>query len=311
MPTCRNLLFVFMAIVSVGLGQDQVGSWKATVVSFEQTKPHPDALQDYRLELWLKVEYAGPEGVMGPGGTILPPAIHLHYPDFPDDVQVELEGTSIRHGKEQVSQDNLKILSWFGSANYRGRDLSDSRPLKTGETFGGLELGYVFKPWDHEWLTTDLERCLAREDAEAITQRLEENCGKDARNCGPLAYRYLHSDYLNELSKDVSKAIDLYQRACATGSLQSCSDLAWIYRQGNGVGKDPTKAVEFFNKACNAGDPFSCYALGDIYGTGEGVPRDPIAAEAIVKRGCDLAHTSYRECFPLQELNKQRKKKSG
>ncbi|WP_407920702.1 SEL1-like repeat protein [Helicobacter pylori] len=42
---------------------------------------------------------------------------------------------------------------------------------------------------------------------------------------------------------------------------RGCSNLAWLYRKGEGVGKDLIKATQFYSKACKLGEQEACEIL--------------------------------------------------
>ena len=47
--------------------------------------------------------------------------------------------------------------------------------------------------------------------------------------------------------------------------MNGCYNLGLMYADGNGVEKDLSKAVELFKKACNGGNMHGCRGLDVIY----------------------------------------------
>lgn len=59
-------------------------------------------------------------------------------------------------------------------------------------------------------------------------------------------------------SGDYHKAAELYKKACDSGYVVSCLDLARLYEDGKGVRQDYHEAKELYGKACDLGDQLGC-----------------------------------------------------
>lgn len=101
-----------------------------------------------------------------------------------------------------------------------------------------------------------------------------------AGNCGRAAYQL--AVYYDEgwtcngcmfCGNDKEKAINLYTKAVDLGIAEAASNLAVIYRNGDGVTKDEKKAFELYQKAAELGDTLAINALAMYYMTGEVVEK--------------------------------------
>jgi uncharacterized protein len=144
---------------------------------------------------------------------------------------------------------------------------------------------------------------------------------KHAAACAELGLSY--QDGLG-LSKDLSRAADLYRSACEAGAGRGCSrlgalyltatfvsrdtalahgysetgcehndglgcvNLGLMYQRGDGVKRDPERAVQLHYKACMLEEGRGCTLLGELYAAGSGVARNPKLAELFNGRGCVL-----------------------
>jgi hypothetical protein len=63
------------------------------------------------------------------------------------------------------------------------------------------------------------------------------------------------------VEQDLSKAIELYEKACEGSYAPGYSSLGLMYENGRGVEQDLSKAFELYEKACELGDTFGCYKL--------------------------------------------------
>jgi TPR repeat protein len=128
---------------------------------------------------------------------------------------------------------------------------------------------------------------------------------------------------------DPTKAAAYFERACAGGAPGSCAAYGWALEQGDGVAKDMSRAMQVYRKACGLDDAWSCtrvaVALAGQGGvqlaessrlldkacelgsapacamlavsteTGRGVARDPARARALYRKACD---GGYAEACP-------------
>ncbi|EAJ0341835.1 sel1 repeat family protein [Campylobacter lari] len=91
---------------------------------------------------------------------------------------------------------------------------------------------------------------------------------------------YESGDYIN--------AIKYYKQACDLNNGDGCSNLGFMYANGQGVKKDNFKAVELYVKACNLNDGAGCSNLGVMYALGKGVRKDTSKALEYFGKACDL-----------------------
>ena len=87
------------------------------------------------------------------------------------------------------------------------------------------------------------------ERSQSITD-LEKCQDGDFKICAKLGMAYY---YDNGVTKDINKAIQLYEKACDGGEVFSCSNLGHAYYKGEEVTKDFNKAAHFYKKACDGG----------------------------------------------------------
>ena len=119
-------------------------------------------------------------------------------------------------------------------------------------------------------------------------QQWESECARgDALSCGAAGESYDHGD-IKGVKQDKFKAVELYTKACDGGRAGSCSNLGFMYSNGEGVRQDKFKAVELYTKACDGGDAKGCSNLGVMYANGEGVRLDRKRALALFGKACDL-----------------------
>src|SRR5690606_29064524 len=94
----------------------------------------------------------------------------------------------------------------------------------------------------------------------------------DAGELLALAYGYFQGDVI---PKDISKAIELYERSAALGLSSAMLDLGTIYANGDGVERDIQKANSLWEQAANVGNSLAAFNLGISYANGQGVEKSP------------------------------------
>ncbi|WP_257935532.1 Sel1 domain-containing protein [Campylobacter lari] len=87
---------------------------------------------------------------------------------------------------------------------------------------------------------------------------------------------------------DYVKAEKYLRKACDLNSGNGCTNLGFMYANGQGVKKDNLKAVEFHQKACDLNNGSSCNNLGIMYVNGSGVRKDLSKALEYFGKACDL-----------------------
>ncbi len=79
---------------------------------------------------------------------------------------------------------------------------------------------------------------------------------------------------LNGLHRNITKAIEYYDRAAHAGSLEAIIMVANIYRNGEETPRDINKALEYYDLPGVATNAITNYNRAMIYYTGDGVPKD-------------------------------------
>ena len=136
-----------------------------------------------------------------------------------------------------------------------------------------------------------------REISKFISQE-EEACKKgNGGACVALGGLYY---YGKGVSKDYTRAVELYKKACEMGDGLGCNNLGVMYEDGKGVSKDYTRARKLYKKACEMGDGWGCKNLGVMYEDGKGVSKDYTRARELFKKACEMG--SGRGCDNLEYL---------
>jgi TPR repeat protein len=114
----------------------------------------------------------------------------------------------------------------------------------------------------------------------------EKACGAgDVHGCYLTGLKYLPpSDPSRDKgTKDLARALAIFDRACDAGDGEACGQLAGMYGRGDfGVAKDAARAAEHYRRACDAGR--FCGGLALAYANGDGVAKDDERAAALFAR---------------------------
>jgi TPR repeat protein len=173
-----------------------------------------------------------------------------------------------------------------------------------------------------EWAESchDLCKTVVESQPKALDKTADEaGCDKDDKKaCQELAEMYALGR--GGVTKDDSKAVALFEKACNLGDAVSCEFRGKMLREGRGGPADPAGAIAWFTKGCNGGaagactslglaamksgdkktavemlekacngdDKIGCTGLGGLYLHGNGVPKDPARAQQLLKKACDL-----------------------
>jgi TPR repeat protein len=81
----------------------------------------------------------------------------------------------------------------------------------------------------------------------------------------------------------VQRAEELFQRACEGGSSAGCLNLGLAFAARD----DKLRALELYERSCNGGWSAGCHHVGLVYDQGDGVPKDSGKAMAAYTRACD------------------------
>lgn len=121
------------------------------------------------------------------------------------------------------------------------------------------------------------------ERSQSITD-LEKCQDGDFKICAELGKAYY---YGNGVTKDINKAIQLYEKACDGGIMDGCIYSGIAYQKGEGAATDLGKAVQLYEKACNGKNMFGCTFLGEAYQYGNGVSKDLYKSAQLYEQACD------------------------
>jgi TPR repeat protein len=95
-----------------------------------------------------------------------------------------------------------------------------------------------------------------------------------------LGWIYMHGEgytgviFMREVSKDIARAFDWYQKAAVQGHVDAQYNLGMLYRLGLGVKEDAGKAFMWLQQAAAQGNDIAQYNLGMMYAEGAGVKRN-------------------------------------
>ncbi|KAK8848307.1 hypothetical protein M9Y10_019368 [Tritrichomonas musculus] len=73
------------------------------------------------------------------------------------------------------------------------------------------------------------------------------------------------------------------------------NNLGSCYFNGKGVEQNITKAIELYQKADKIGCSYASYNLGLCYLGGSGVEKDTIKGKVLIKKAADLGHPKAKE----------------
>ncbi len=63
-------------------------------------------------------------------------------------------------------------------------------------------------------------------------------------------------------------------KACDSGFLLSCRNLAVLYASGRGVARDPVQALALYQRSCDNNNLMACNEAGMLLQTARDLPRD-------------------------------------
>ncbi len=86
------------------------------------------------------------------------------------------------------------------------------------------------------------------------------------------------------LSRDPTRAAQLFRQAAQQGHLGAQTLLGYHYEQGQGVPQNYDEAVKWFRRAADRGYAPAMFHLGRLSTTGKGVPRDEATAQQWFRR---------------------------
>jgi TPR repeat protein len=114
---------------------------------------------------------------------------------------------------------------------------------------------------------------------------LEKACLQgEASACNSAADAYWHGP--RGVKKSVPRALKLLTRACNGGDAVGCTNAAVLYSGADGVKKDDQKSLALSMRACAGGVATACGNAGSRYELGMGVPRNVAQAATLYGRAC-------------------------
>jgi TPR repeat protein len=85
------------------------------------------------------------------------------------------------------------------------------------------------------------------------------------------------------LEGGMERAAAMFERACALGSAAGCLNLGLTFA----AREDVPRAIALYDRSCAGGWAAGCHQLGVVYEQGEGVAKDVTRALAYYAQGCD------------------------
>ena len=119
---------------------------------------------------------------------------------------------------------------------------------------------------------------------------LNKSCeSKNAETCAGVAYAYEYGTA--SVSRNTSKAVTFYKKACDLGHVNSCFSAGNMYHDPDNPQQNLTQAVIYFQKACDGQDKSGCYFLAYSYENGRGLTKDTNKAFQHYQKSCELGST--------------------
>jgi TPR repeat protein len=119
----------------------------------------------------------------------------------------------------------------------------------------------------------------------------------DMQKCYDLA-----QDYGNGwgVSQDKAQSASLYEKSCEGGVASGCHILGDLYAEGDGVAQSSEQSASFYKRACDGGDMWGCFSLGMDYENGRGVAQSSEQARALYQQACGRGVNNA--CYSLRRL---------
>ena len=91
------------------------------------------------------------------------------------------------------------------------------------------------------------------------------------------------------LTKNETKAKELYEESCTNNHIESCNKLGELYFQGHTWPKNLPKSLAYYDKSCSLGDGKICDFLGNVYMEGrDGIIKDRMKGRKYYRQGGKL-----------------------
>ncbi len=128
----------------------------------------------------------------------------------------------------------------------------------------------------------------ATKDLPKALELFQKGCdGKVAAACGFASSLLLNGD---GITRDEKASFALGEKGCKLGDSRACNNLgtAWSEGKDGAADVDHAKAKQLYEKACKLKNGLGCFNLGNIYRIGEGVTPDLKVASKHFQKSCDL-----------------------
>ena len=186
---------------------------------------------------------------------------------------------AFQHELQAARQGSIQALVWLGGYYRDGMgtapDIQASldcfkKAALAGNSYAKYAIGAIYDAGKHvkrdpamaaKWYADSI-----REDSAALrSQPSTPNAEKvDAESFNRLGILYYRGD---GVPKDISKAVELFQKGAAEGSVGAMAFLGGLYEAGIGLPADITLALDWFGKAADKGDVGSMFHLGTYHMT--------------------------------------------
>ena len=95
------------------------------------------------------------------------------------------------------------------------------------------------------------------------------------------------------------------EKDCDNGQASRCTNLGYLYDNGQGVIQDHFQASGWYKNGCEKGDANGCFELGILYGNGKGLEQDYFQSAIWYQKACDLGSTGACNNLGVQYANGQ------
>jgi TPR repeat protein len=155
-------------------------------------------------------------------------------------------------------------------------------------------------------LNEDARRRGVAPEREWIALFAQRGCeAGDALSCRLLGDAFHEGD---GVSRDIGKALELYQRACEAGNGMACANGGMISLQ-SGEATEATRADDLFSRGCELGSSEACRMLVLQSRDPRGAVKDEAARQALFRHACDRG--AAMGCLALYDALRQKPPEPG
>ncbi|CAN5908545.1 hypothetical protein BH11PSE3_BH11PSE3_15230 [soil metagenome] len=144
-----------------------------------------------------------------------------------------------------------------------------------------------------------LDRGATRDGLRLIQRAADAGSSEGAHRLG-----LVYAQGLAGMTRNDTKAIELFEKAAAAGHTRAQINLGILYLRGQGAPRDLVNARAWLEKAAASGDPLALYALGRAMSEStEQIAADPVRAADLFRRAAEKGHAlaSLRYGLALSE----------